>query len=69
MATGETLKSCTMIIAEPNDFVADVHDRMPVILEPTDFASWLNDGGTALLRPAANDVLQRWPASQRVSLF
>ena len=52
-----------MIITEPNDFVADVHDR----LEPTDFGSWLNDGGAALLRPAANDVLQRWPVSQRVN--
>jgi putative SOS response-associated peptidase YedK len=65
--TGEALKSCTMIITQPNDFVADVHDRMPLILEPTDFGYWLNDGGTALLKPAANDVLQRWPGSQRVN--
>jgi putative SOS response-associated peptidase YedK len=28
--TGERIKSCTMIISEPNDFVAEVHDRMPV---------------------------------------
>jgi SOS response associated peptidase (SRAP) len=32
--TGETLKSCTMIITEPNAMVAEVHDRMPVLLEP-----------------------------------
>jgi putative SOS response-associated peptidase YedK len=56
-----------MIITEPNRFVAEVHDRMPVVLEPKDFASWLNDGGAALLRPAANDVLQRWPVSWRVN--
>ena len=56
-ATGEVLKSCTMLITEPNDFVAEVHDRMPVVLESKDFASWLNEGGAALLRPAANDVL------------
>jgi len=30
-ATGEVLKSCTMLITEPNDFVAEVHDRMPVL--------------------------------------
>jgi hypothetical protein len=30
--TGERLKSCTMIITEANDFVSEVHDRMPVIL-------------------------------------
>ena len=28
--TGERLKSCAMIICEPNEFVAKVHDRMPV---------------------------------------
>jgi putative SOS response-associated peptidase YedK len=43
-ATGEVLKSCMMLITEPNDFIAEVHDRMPVVLEFKDFASWLNDG-------------------------
>jgi putative SOS response-associated peptidase YedK len=56
-----------MLITEPNDFVAEVHDRMPVVLESEDFASWLNDGGSTLLRPAANDVLQRWQVSRRVN--
>jgi putative SOS response-associated peptidase YedK len=40
---------------------------MPVVLESNDFASWLNGDGAALLRPAANDVLQRWPVSRRVN--
>jgi putative SOS response-associated peptidase YedK len=66
-ATNDVLKSCTMLITAPNDFVAEVHDRMPVVLESKDFTSWLNDGGTTLLRPAANDVLQRWPVSRRVN--
>jgi putative SOS response-associated peptidase YedK len=48
-ATGETLKSCTMIVTKPNDLAAEIHDRMPVMLERADFASWLNFGGTALL--------------------
>jgi putative SOS response-associated peptidase YedK len=48
-----------MLITEPNDFVAEVHDRMPVVLEAKDFTPWLNDGGPGLLKPAANDVLQR----------
>ena len=65
--TVEVLKSCTMLITEPNDFVAEVHDRMPVVLESKDFVSWLKDGGPALLKPPANDVLQRWPVSTRVN--
>jgi putative SOS response-associated peptidase YedK len=37
---GSNLLSCTMVITEPNKFVAEVHDRMPVILEPKDFERW-----------------------------
>jgi putative SOS response-associated peptidase YedK len=39
--TGEPVKSCAMIIAAANDFVAEVHDRMPVLLQPSDFGAWL----------------------------
>jgi putative SOS response-associated peptidase YedK len=64
---GEALRSCTMLITEPNDFVAEVHDRMPVVLEAKDFALWLSEGGSTLLKPAANDLLQRSPVSRRVN--
>jgi putative SOS response-associated peptidase YedK len=67
-ASGETLKSCTMIITEPNRFVAEVHDRMPVLLAERDFEPWLSGGaGPELLKPADDDLLQRWPASKRVN--
>jgi putative SOS response-associated peptidase YedK len=66
-ATGEKLNSCTMIITEPNEIAVDIHDRMPVILESADFDAWLRDGGTTLLNPAPNYVLQRWPVSRHVN--
>ena len=57
-----------MIITEPNAFVAEVHDRMPVILAGNDFEPWLrNEAGLELLKPAPDDLLQRWPVSQRVN--
>ena len=40
--TGERLKSCTMIITEPNDFAAEIHDGMPVFLTEQQFARWLS---------------------------
>jgi putative SOS response-associated peptidase YedK len=40
--TQEPLRSCTMIITEPNRYVAEVHDRMPVILKPEQFDAWLD---------------------------
>ena len=62
------LKLCTMIITEPNEFVAEVHDRMPVFLGEMDFGPWLSGkAGVEVLKPAANDLLQRWPVSRRVN--
>jgi putative SOS response-associated peptidase YedK len=57
-----------MIITEPNEFVAEVHDRMPVLLTEEQFAPWLSgDSQTEILAPAPNDYLQRWPVSKRVN--
>ena len=57
-----------MIITEPNKFVAEVHDRMPVLLAERDFEPWLSgSAGLELLKPASNDLLQRWPVSKRVN--
>jgi putative SOS response-associated peptidase YedK len=57
-----------MIITAPNAMVAEVHDRMPVVLEPDQFTPWLeNEAGLEILTPAAEGVLQRWPVSKRVN--
>jgi putative SOS response-associated peptidase YedK len=65
--TGQALKSATMIITAPNAFTAEVHDRMPVVLEEHNFDAWLGEGGTDLLKPAPDEILQRWPVSKRVN--
>ena len=66
--TGQRLKSCTMIITVANEFVGKFHDRMPVLLEPKQFSKWLSgNSGTEMLMPSANDYLQAWPVSTRVS--
>ena len=39
---------------------------MPVILDPKDFEQWERGDvkhATPLMRPAAEDVLQKWPVS------
>ncbi len=67
-ASGETVRSCTMIITEPNKFVAEVHDRMPVLLRPDQFDAWLDgSAGKEILVPAAEDMLNKVPVSQRVN--
>jgi putative SOS response-associated peptidase YedK len=66
--SGETVRSCTMIITGPNKFVAEVHDRMPVLLRPDQFDAWLDgSAGKEMLVPAAEDMLNKVPVSQRVN--
>ena len=40
--TSEPLRTCTIITGEPNEKVADIHDRMPVMLPPSAWAEWLD---------------------------
>jgi putative SOS response-associated peptidase YedK len=68
--TGERLRSCSMVITEANEFVADIHDRMPVILEVEHFEQWMEgdaNDAAALMKPAEDARLQKWPVSKRVN--
>jgi putative SOS response-associated peptidase YedK len=66
--TGERLKSCTMIVGEPNEVAADIHDRMPIFLREDQFAPWLSgEAGAEVLKSVSADYLQRWPVSKRVN--
>ena len=57
-----------MIITEPNDFAAQIHDRMPVFLAERQFEPWLSgQAGAGIPKPVPNDYLQRWPVSKRVN--
>lgn len=70
---GERIRTCTIITGSPNDLVAPIHDRMPVILQPDTWAAWLdpaNDDAEALrnlLVPAASDVLSEHAVSTLVN--
>ena len=69
-ASSQALRSCCMVITGANRFVSDIHDRMSVILEPKDFEMWergdLKDAA-ALMKPAGEGLLQKWPVSKRVN--
>jgi len=59
---GNKLSTCTIITTEPNSLMADIHDRMPVILRPQDEADWLNkesdkESVLRLLRPYEADEM------------
>ena len=55
--TREWLETFSIITTEPNELVAPLHNRMPVIIERKDYARWL--GGLAY-----SDLLRPFPAGQ-----
>jgi putative SOS response-associated peptidase YedK len=57
----------TIITTDANEFMARLHDRVPVVLEPEDAQRWINEGDQSLLRPAADGVLAAHPVSARVN--
>jgi putative SOS response-associated peptidase YedK len=68
--TDQTIRSCAMVIIEPNKFVGEVHDRLPVVLEADQFDAWLRGDvkdAVELMKPAGEDVLQKWPVSKRIN--
>lgn len=66
-------RTFTIVTTEPNEVVAAVHDRMPVILPESAVDGWLDprqenlDTLTRLLVPAAADVLVATAVSSRVN--
>ncbi len=58
---GPSLTTCTIVTCPPNDLLATVHDRMPVVLDVEARARWLDPATTdpAALRP----LLVPYPAA------
>lgn len=71
---GQSVESCTILTTTPNELLADVHDRMPVILASKQRDRWLDpsmqDAATAvaLLKPFDSTLMRRYPVSTRVNL-
>jgi putative SOS response-associated peptidase YedK len=67
---GEVLRSFAIIVTAANATMAQIHDRMPVIVERPDWPLWLGEtegDAASLLHPAAEDTLRVWPVSTRVN--
>ena len=41
--SGEWIRTFAIITTDANELVAEIHDRMPLILAPTDYVRWLSD--------------------------
>ncbi len=43
-ADGQTIESCAILTTTPNERLASIHDRMPVIVPPVAYEPWLDPG-------------------------
>jgi putative SOS response-associated peptidase YedK len=66
--TGETLETTTIVTTEANEFLKQLHHRMPVVLEPGSGKRWL-DGDMELLDEYEEMVpaLRAWPVDRKVN--
>ena len=69
----ETVTSCTIITTEPNELMASIHNRMPVILGKKEADLWLQDGERdadallALLKPYPAERMEAYAVSKSVN--
>ncbi|MFP7233956.1 SOS response-associated peptidase [Bacillus subtilis] len=70
---GTPLYTCTIITTKPNEFMKDIHDRMPVILTHDHEKEWLNPQHTdpnylqSLLLPYDPDDMEAYQVSSLVN--
>ncbi len=72
-ASGQVVESCSILTTEPNALLADVHDRMPVILDPEHYGLWLDpafrrvDALKEMLNPFDAGLMRCFPVSPRIN--
>ncbi|WP_158618290.1 SOS response-associated peptidase [Chitinophaga lutea] len=67
--TGEVKRSFTMLTMAPNEFMAEVHNRMPVFLDPQaeDVAAWLAGAPPEeILKPFPSDRMTKYEVGPAV---
>src|SRR3546814_19630285 len=72
-ASGEWLRTYTIVTTTANPLVGRIHERMPVILPREAYGRWLGEDPAGpeqlleLLRPYPAENMRIWPVSPRVN--
>jgi putative SOS response-associated peptidase YedK len=64
---GQVVESCTIVTVDANALVAELHDRMPLILAPGDYDAWLAGGTRELPCAVTAEEMVAYPVSPLVS--
>ena len=68
---GDALTTFTILTTTPNELMAPIHDRMPVIVAPKNYERWLDTGSKStpshdLLQPYPAEEMEAWTVSDQV---
>ena len=70
---GSQIRSCTIVTTEPNELMAPIHNRMPVILSPDAYAQWIDpavrtpESLQMFIRPYPSEEMTAYPVSTLVN--
>ncbi|MCA1403072.1 SOS response-associated peptidase family protein [Ensifer sp. IC3342] len=67
--TDEDIRTFCVITCPPNEMMAAIHDRMPVLLHPQDYERWLSPEPDPhdLMTPFRAELMTMWPIDRKVS--
>ena len=66
--SGEWVRTFTIITTDANELVAQLHDRMPVVIAPEDRERWLKGPDVKdLLKPYPSERMMMWPVSPKLN--
>ena len=64
---GQMVESCTIVTVDANALIAELHERMPLIVAPRDYDAWLRAESKQLPTAAAAQDMRYYPVSPLVS--
>jgi putative SOS response-associated peptidase YedK len=70
---GSQIRSCTIVTTEPNELMAPIHNRMPVILPSDAYAQWIDpavrtpESLQLFIRPYPSEEMDAYPVSTLVN--
>lgn len=64
---GQTVESCTIVTVEANALVAELHDRMPLIVAPAAHDAWLRAESPGLPPAVSAQAMRSYPVSRLVN--
>lgn len=69
--TDVDIRTFAIVTCEPNEMMAEIHDRMPVVLHEDDYRRWISDAENPadLMKPFPAGLMKMWPIGRGVGKY